>query len=146
MESCKRYDAKVLILALPRAPQHSISTLTKVYTEKSHQSLNFSVLRFHPRSHLSEFSYACHVLNLKADLVACLHATGVPRQHLISAKTQMTCAIINFQSYELSYFNWETEWETRTKVLIFHSRVLRSPEILTFFPPASFLLPSFLLH
>lgn len=75
----------------------------------SHQGLNPSVSRFHSRSHLSEFSYVCHVLTLKADLVACLHANRVPRPHLISAKTQMTCAISNFQSYELSYFNWDTE-------------------------------------
>lgn len=31
-------------------------------------------------------SYAYHILNLGVDLVACLHATGVPRQHMISAK------------------------------------------------------------
>lgn len=74
----------------------------------SHPSLNPSVLRFHPRSHLSEFSYACHILPLKADLVACLYATGVPRMHLISAKTLMTWVISNFQSYKLSYLNWDT--------------------------------------
>lgn len=38
--------------------------------------------------------------------MACLHATGVPRMDLISAKTQMTCVISNFQSYKLPYLNW----------------------------------------
>lgn len=80
---------------------------SKVFTEKCH--IKVLILPFRDFTQdLSKFSYACHVLPLRVDLVACLSATCVPRMHLISAKTQMTCIISNFQSYKLSYHNWDT--------------------------------------
>lgn len=107
MESCKRYHAKVLIWTLPRAPQHSISTLTKFFIEKCQTKVLILFQDFIQDLSLAS-CYACDVLPLKADLAACLYATGVPRMHLISAKTQMTWVISNFQSYKLSYLNWDT--------------------------------------
>lgn len=99
-----------------------------------------------PEHHLSKNSSAHHLLKLKTDFASCLYATGVSRQNMNTGRSQSTSATGNLQSYELSYLNWDTELEARREVLIFHTRVLRSPDILTCSSLASFSLPSFLLY
>lgn len=140
-QDCKWQDAKELIRTLSSALGPGISVLLKGYVLECHIKVLILLFGDFTQAPPQQEQFCTPSFKVKS-----WFCTDVSRQHMNNGRSQSTSATGNLQSYELSYLNWDTELEARREVLIFHTGVLRSPDIFTCSPLASFSPPSFLLH